>query len=30
LIIEILEEATHIGHSLLPQSLIVEQAKEFQ
>lgn len=30
LIIEILEEATHIGHSLLPQNLIIEKAKEFQ
>jgi hypothetical protein len=28
LIIEILEEATHLGHSLLPQNLIIEKTRE--
>lgn len=30
LIIEILEDATQIGHSLLPQNLVIEKSKEFQ
>ena len=30
LIIEILEDATDDGHSLLPQNIIIEKAKELQ